>query len=85
MKVSDAEGKVLGRVATEAIVDALARDDFSFHDYHRRILRSPLGQALTVIAVTATSTRSPTSRKSGEVSPKRRRAAARSTARLPCQ
>jgi flavin-dependent dehydrogenase len=37
-----------GRVAAEAIVDALARDDFSFHDYHRRILRSPLGQALTV-------------------------------------
>jgi len=37
-----------GRIAAEAICDASARGDFSFQDYRRRVLRSPLGQALTV-------------------------------------
>lgn len=37
-----------GRVAAQAIRAAIASDDFSFRDYRRRILRSPLGQALTI-------------------------------------
>jgi len=36
-----------GAVAAKAIQDAFTRNDFSFHDYRRRILFSPLGQALT--------------------------------------
>lgn len=36
-----------GRIAAEAIVDAFAGNDFSFSSYRRRLLRSPLGQALT--------------------------------------
>jgi flavin-dependent dehydrogenase len=39
-----------GRLAAETIAHAVARSDFSFSDYHRRILRSPLGQALTACA-----------------------------------
>lgn len=37
-----------GRIAAGALIDALARGDFSFKDYHRRLMRSPLGQALAV-------------------------------------
>ena len=37
-----------GRVAAQAIQDAFHRNDFSFASYRRRILLSPLGQALTV-------------------------------------
>ncbi len=37
-----------GAVAAKAIRDAFARNDFSFRDYRRRILFSPLGQALTI-------------------------------------
>ena len=37
-----------GRIAAQAIFDAVASDDYSFRDYRRRILRSPLGQALTI-------------------------------------
>ena len=37
-----------GRIAAEAILDAVSHDDYSFRDYHRRVLRSPLGRALTV-------------------------------------
>ncbi len=36
-----------GRIAASAIRDAFRRSDFSFRDYRRRILLSPLGQALT--------------------------------------
>jgi len=36
-----------GRLAAQALRDAVATGDFSFSDYDRRILRSPLGQALT--------------------------------------
>ena len=35
-----------GQVAAKAIRSAFTRDDFSFSDYHWRILRSPLGQTL---------------------------------------
>jgi len=37
-----------GLIAAQSIRDAFARNDFSFRDYHRRILLSPLGQALTI-------------------------------------
>ena len=37
-----------GRVAAEAIRAAVARGDYSFSDYRRRVLLSPLGLALTV-------------------------------------
>ncbi len=37
-----------GKIAAQAIRRALARRDFSFHDYRRRILFSPLGQALSL-------------------------------------
>ncbi|MCL5610970.1 MAG: NAD(P)/FAD-dependent oxidoreductase [Chloroflexi bacterium] len=37
-----------GLVAANTIRAAVARNDFSFRDYRRRILLSPLGQALTV-------------------------------------
>jgi flavin-dependent dehydrogenase len=37
-----------GKVAAQAIGDAFSRNDFSFRSYRRRILLSPLGQALTV-------------------------------------
>jgi len=36
-----------GRLAAEAIRDAFARQDFSFMDYKRAILRSELGKSLT--------------------------------------
>ncbi len=35
-------------IAAKAIRDAFVRNDFSFRDYRRRILFSPLGQALTI-------------------------------------
>lgn len=37
-----------GMLAADAIVSAFARDDFSFRDYRRRALLSPLGQWLSV-------------------------------------
>ncbi len=37
-----------GLIAAKAIRDAIAKNDFSFRDYRRRILLSPLGQALTI-------------------------------------
>ena len=37
-----------GLIAAQAIRNAFARNDFSFRDYRRRILFSPLGQALTI-------------------------------------
>lgn len=37
-----------GKIAAKAIHDALTRSDYSFRDYRRRILLSPLGQALSV-------------------------------------
>ena len=37
-----------GLIAAKAIRNAFAGNDFSFRDYRRRILLSPLGQALTV-------------------------------------
>lgn len=37
-----------GRIAAQLICDSLANDDFSFCDYRWRILRSPLGKALTI-------------------------------------
>ena len=37
-----------GLIAAQSIRDALTRNDFSFRDYRRRILVSPLGQALTI-------------------------------------
>jgi flavin-dependent dehydrogenase len=37
-----------GLIAAETIRDAFAKNDFSFRDYRRRILFSPLGQALTI-------------------------------------
>ena len=37
-----------GLIAAKAIRDAFARNDFSFRDYRRQILFSPLGQALTI-------------------------------------
>ena len=37
-----------GLIAAQSIRDAFARNDFSFGDYRRRILLSPLGQALTI-------------------------------------
>ena len=37
-----------GRIAALAIRDACRRGDFSFRDYRRRVLLSPLGQALTL-------------------------------------
>ncbi len=37
-----------GRAAAEAVLDAFTRDDFSFREYRRSILRSPLGQTLMV-------------------------------------
>jgi len=36
-----------GHVAAQAVRSAFTRDDFSFRNYRRRILRSPLGQTLT--------------------------------------
>jgi flavin-dependent dehydrogenase len=35
-----------GAVAARVICDAFQRNDFSFRDYRRRVLRSPLGQTL---------------------------------------
>ena len=35
-----------GAVAARVICDAIRRDDFSFRDYRRRVLLSPLGQTL---------------------------------------
>jgi menaquinone-9 beta-reductase len=37
-----------GLIAAQSIRDAIARNDFSFGDYRRRILLSPLGQTLTI-------------------------------------
>jgi flavin-dependent dehydrogenase len=37
-----------GLIAAQSIRDAIARNDFSFRDYRRRILLSPLGQALSI-------------------------------------
>jgi flavin-dependent dehydrogenase len=37
-----------GKIAARAIRAAFAKGDFSFRDYHWRILRNPLGQALTI-------------------------------------
>jgi flavin-dependent dehydrogenase len=37
-----------GLIAAKAIRDAITKDDFSFRDYRKRILFSPLGQALTI-------------------------------------
>jgi menaquinone-9 beta-reductase len=37
-----------GLIAAQSIRDAIAQNDFSFRDYRRRILLSPLGQALTI-------------------------------------
>jgi len=37
-----------GLIAAKVIRDAFAQNDFSFRDYRRRILFSPLGQALTI-------------------------------------
>jgi len=37
-----------GLLAAQSIRDAFAHNDFSFRDYRRRILFSPLGQALTI-------------------------------------
>jgi flavin-dependent dehydrogenase len=37
-----------GAVAATTLRDALATNDFSFRDYRRRLLRSPLGRALTI-------------------------------------
>ncbi len=37
-----------GRIAAQAIQAAVASNDYSFRDYGRRILASPLGQALTL-------------------------------------
>ena len=37
-----------GLIAAKAIQDAIDKNDFSFRNYHRRILLSPLGQALTI-------------------------------------
>jgi flavin-dependent dehydrogenase len=37
-----------GRIAAQAIQSAFARGDFSFRDYRGRVLRSPMGRALTV-------------------------------------
>ncbi len=37
-----------GRIAALAIREACRRKDFSFRDYRRRVLLSPLGQALTI-------------------------------------
>jgi menaquinone-9 beta-reductase len=37
-----------GLIASKAIRDAIDKNDFSFSDYRRRILLSPLGQALTI-------------------------------------
>ena len=37
-----------GLIAAKAIQDAITRNDFSFRDYRKRILLSPLGQALTI-------------------------------------
>jgi len=37
-----------GQIAAQAIHSALRRGDFSFRDYRRRLLLSPLGRALTV-------------------------------------
>jgi flavin-dependent dehydrogenase len=37
-----------GKIAAEAIHEARKRGDFSFRGYRRRILLSPLGQALTI-------------------------------------
>jgi flavin-dependent dehydrogenase len=37
-----------GRIAASAICAAIATQDFSFRDYRRRILTSPLGQALAI-------------------------------------
>ena len=37
-----------GKIAARAIRDAIGSDDYSFRSYRRRILTSPLGQALTL-------------------------------------
>jgi flavin-dependent dehydrogenase len=37
-----------GKIAADAIRDAIANRDYSFRDYGRRILHSPLGRALTI-------------------------------------
>ncbi len=37
-----------GKVAARVIRDAMRRGDFSFQDYRRRLLSSPLGQALII-------------------------------------
>ena len=37
-----------GLIAAQSIRDAIAQNDFSFRDYRRQILLSPLGQALTI-------------------------------------
>jgi len=37
-----------GLIAAQSIRDAIAQNDFSFGDYRRQILLSPLGQALTI-------------------------------------
>lgn len=42
-----------GRIAALAIKDAYMKGDFSFRDYTRRILFSPLGQTLTVRTILA--------------------------------
>ena len=42
-----------GRIAAEAIAAAFARQDFSFRDYRRRLLRSRLGRYLLIRWMTA--------------------------------
>ncbi len=37
-----------GRIAAQTIRDAARKDDYSFRDYRRRLLLSPLGQTLTI-------------------------------------
>jgi len=37
-----------GLIAAQSVRDAFARNDFSFDEYRKRILLSPLGQALTI-------------------------------------
>jgi flavin-dependent dehydrogenase len=37
-----------GKIAARAIRDAVASDDYSFRDYRRGVLTSPLGRALTI-------------------------------------
>lgn len=48
-----AQGFAYAELAADAILDARKRGDYRFNDYHRRILRSPLGRELRLTARTA--------------------------------